>query len=61
MAAEVAKNEQWEPHVNPWLIAATVAGAGSLLYGSRRKVRSRGSEEGCVRLDRRDGDDRLAR
>jgi len=48
MAAEVAKNEQWKPHVNPWLIAATVAGAGSLLYGSRRKVRSRGSEEGCV-------------
>jgi MFS transporter, DHA2 family, multidrug resistance protein len=25
MAAEVAKNEQWKPHVNPWLIAATVA------------------------------------
>jgi DHA2 family multidrug resistance protein len=25
MAAEVAKIEQWKPHVNPWLIAATVA------------------------------------
>jgi hypothetical protein len=34
MAAEVAKNEQWKPHVNPWLIAATVA-----LEGNRPPIR----------------------
>ena len=25
MAAEVSSDGQWKPHVNPWLIAATVA------------------------------------